>query len=137
MYTHLAIITTKSIKDTNAQDCCIIITYDIAQAERAYQLGPEFLLSVSARNDEELDKLLATEIPTENMLAFTGTRLSKTALYKRLHNEGIVCILGTLRNLDKQAKARGEQMYQQWKNLGVDILATDRPFEAYSAINEN
>ena len=64
------------------------------------------------------------------MLAFTGTRLSKAPLYKRLHKEGIVCILGTLGNLDKQAEARGEDMYQYWKSLGVDILATDRPFKS-------
>lgn len=124
-----------AIETANAKDISIIITYDVEQAQSAYKLAPDVLLSVSARNHEELDRLLKSEIPTENMLAFTGTRLSNKSLYQRLHNEDIVCILGTLGNLDNQAKARGDELYLQWKKLGVDILATDRPFEAYKAIN--
>lgn len=125
----------EAIKAANAKDISIIITYDVEQALSAYKLAPDVLLSVSARNHEEFDRLLKTKIPTENMLAFTGTRLSNKSLYQRLHNEDIVCILGTLGNLDNQAEARGDELYLRWKNLGVDILATDRPFEAYEAIN--
>lgn len=125
-----------AIELANAKDVSIIITYDVEQAESAYKLAPDLLLSVSARNHEEFDRLLKTEIPTENMLAFTGTRLSDKSLYQRLHNEDIVCILGALGNLDKQAEARGDELYLRWKKLGVDILATDRPFEAHKAINK-
>jgi glycerophosphoryl diester phosphodiesterase len=125
----------KAIDQANANDNCIIITYDVAQAQSAYNLAPDLMLSVSARNHKELDRLLETEIPTKNMIAFTGTRLSNVSLYKRLHDENVLCILGTLGNLDKQAEARGDQMYQRWKNFGLDILATDRPFEAFNAIN--
>jgi glycerophosphoryl diester phosphodiesterase len=124
-----------AIKEFKAEDICIIITYDVAQAQSAYNLAPGLLLSVSARNHKEFDRLLKTNIPTENMIAFTGTRLSDESLYKRLHKEGIVCILGTLGNLDRQAEARGSQLYMQWQNKGIDIIATDRPFEAYKAIN--
>jgi glycerophosphoryl diester phosphodiesterase len=125
----------KAIKEAKAEDISIIITYDIAQAQSAYNLAPELLLSVSARNHEEFDRLLDAEIPTENMLAFTGTRLSDTSLFERLHAENIVCMLGTLGNLDRQAEAKGNHLYEIWKNKGVDILATDRPFEAFNAIN--
>jgi glycerophosphoryl diester phosphodiesterase len=125
----------KAIKDANAEDVSIIITYSIEQAKSAYNLAPDLLLSVSARNHNEFDRLLETNIPVENMLAFTGTRLSNGSLYKRLHDAGIVSILGTLGNLDKQAEARGEDMYSRWHKFGADILATDRPFEAYKAIN--
>lgn len=126
----------KAIEMANAKNVSIIITYDIAQAKLAFELASDILISVSARNDEELDRLLKTNIPTENMLAFTGTRLSDKSLYQRLHDEDIVCILGTLGNLDKQAEARGDELYLRWKKLGVDIFATDRPFEAYRAIKE-
>ena len=125
----------ESIKKAKAEDICIIITYDIDQAQSAYKLAPELLISVSARNHAEFDRLLETEIPTENMIAFTGTRLSNASLYKRLHEENIVCILGTMGNLDGQAEARGGEMYKRWQKFGADILATDRPFEAYKAIN--
>ncbi len=125
----------KAIREANAEDISIVITYDVEQAKTAYKLAPQLLLSVSARNNDEFDRLLKTKIPTENMLAFTGTRLSHPSLYKRLHEENIVCILGTLGNLDRKAKARGNELYKSWQKNGVDILATDRPFEAYNAIN--
>lgn len=125
----------KAIEEADAEDISIIITYDVEQAKSAHSLAPDLLLSVSARNDEEFDRLLKANIPTENMLAFTGTRLSDKSLYQRLHDNDIVCILGTLGNLDKQAEVKGEKLYLQWKKLGVDILATDRPFEAHKAIN--
>ena len=125
----------KAIREANAEDVSVIITYDVAQAKTAYAIAPELLLSVSARNDEEFDRLLEAKIPTKNMLAFTGTRLSKASLYTRLHDANIVCMLGTLGNLDKQAEAKGDELYNNWKDLGVDVLATDRPFAAYSTIN--
>lgn len=125
----------KAIRDAKAEDVCIIITYDVAQAQSAYTLAPDLLLSVSARNDAEFNRLLEAEIPTKNMLAFTGTRLSRPSLFERLHAENIVCMLGTLGNLDRQAEARGNELYAKWKDLGIDIIATDRPFEAFNSIN--
>lgn len=125
----------KTIREFKAEDVCIIITYNVGEAKTAYKIAPDLLLSVSARNDDELNRLLETNIPTKNMLAFTGTRLSDPTLFKSLHDKNIVCILGTLGNLDKSAEARGDKLYVQWKEKGADIIATDRPFEAYKAIN--
>ncbi|MCA0131922.1 glycerophosphodiester phosphodiesterase family protein [Winogradskyella alexanderae] len=125
----------KAIKMANAEDVCVLITYDVNQAKSAFKQAPDLLLSVSARNHEEFDRLLQANIPLENMIAFTGTRLSPSSLYKRLHDNDIVCMLGTLGNLDRQAKARGDQLYATWKSAGVDIIATDRPFEVANVIN--
>ncbi|WP_253256111.1 glycerophosphodiester phosphodiesterase family protein [Formosa algae] len=123
-----------AIRDMKAEDVSVIITYDVEQATTAYALAPELLLSVSARNEDEFNRLLDAKIPTKNMLAFTGTRLSNASLFDKLHAEDIVCMLGTLGNLDKQATVKGEQSYVRWKALGVDIFATDRPFAVYNAI---
>lgn len=124
-----------AVRAAKAEDVSIIITYNVPQAISAYKLAPDLLMSVSARNNDEFERLLAAKIPTENMLAFTGTRLSDSSLFNRLHAENIVCMLGTLGNMDKQAKARGDQLYKTWKDLGADIMATDRPFAAFHAIN--
>jgi len=125
----------ETIRELQAEDVSIIITYDVKQALKAYKLAPDLLLSVSARNQEELQWLLETEIPTENMLAFTGTRLSDAKLYNELHKLGITTMLGTLGNLDKQAEARGDHLYMTWRKLGIDVFATDRPFQAAAALN--
>jgi len=123
------------IREEQAENNSVIITYDIEQANKAYKLAPDLLLSVSARNLQELDWLLSSKIPTQNMLAFTGTRISSPILYNKLHELEIKAILGTLGNLDKQAETRGDNLYKDWYNMGIDIFATDRPFEAAKALN--
>lgn len=125
----------EAIREQQAEDISVIITYDVKQAVRAHELAPDLVLSVSARNQEELNWLLETDIPTQNMLAFTGTRLSDAKLYENLHALGIQTILGTLGNLDKQAEARGDSLYLKWRELGIDVFATDRPFQAAAALN--
>ncbi|NNK22701.1 MAG: glycerophosphodiester phosphodiesterase family protein [Winogradskyella sp.] len=125
-----------AIKEKDAEDVCIIITYDLAQAKRAYALVPNMMFSFSARNDREADALLNSGIPTKNMIAFTGTRLSDKSLFQKLHDSDILCMLGTLGNLDKRAEARGDNLYKDWLNLGVDMLATDRQFSVNNTINK-
>ena len=97
-------------------------------------LAPNLLLSVSARNEKEFNGLLNSGVPTKNMLAFTGTRLSSDTLYHKIHNKGIKTILGALGNLDNQAATRGNHLYQEWIAKGIDIIATDRPFEVATAL---
>ncbi|WP_299386070.1 glycerophosphodiester phosphodiesterase family protein [uncultured Lacinutrix sp.] len=123
-----------AIRAEKAEDVCLIITYDMEQAQRAYKYAPELLLSVSARNEKELGWLLDSNIPTENMFAFTGTRLSPNDFYKKVQSHGIKTILGTLGNLDSQAEAKGDVPYKVWQEKGIDVFATDRPFAAAKAL---
>ena len=123
------------VENVGAEDISIIITYDMKQASAAYKAAPNLLISVSARNEEELDWLLHSEIPTENMIAFTGTRLSSETFYRKIHDLGMTCMLGTLGNLDKQAETKGDSLYQKWVDLGIGVIATDRPFAAAASLN--
>ena len=125
----------EAIKSAQAENVCIIITYGLNKSISAYKNAPDMLLSVSARNDSELQALLNSNIPTKNMIAFTGTRLSDVSLYESLHKNDIVTMLGTLGNLDGRAEARGDYLYTEWKQLGIDIFATDRPFAVDEVIN--
>ena len=126
----------KAVERANAEDTSIIITYHMEQAKSAYKTNPNLMLSVSARNMEEYQWLLNSNIPTENMIAFTGTRLSDKKLYEAIHKENIVCMLGSLGNLDNRAKANGDDLYKAWFNLGIDIMATDRPFEVVKVLEQ-
>lgn len=123
------------IRNVGAEDVSVIITYDLKQAERANAVAPELLLSVSARNNQEVEWLLHSGIPTENIIAFTGTRLSPDSLYAKIHSYGIKTMLGTLGNLDKRAEARGDSLYKIWVHKGIDVIATDRPFAVANAIH--
>lgn len=128
-------LVTKAVEAAQMEDYVIIITYNIKDAQKVYQLNPKLMISIGARNQEELQRVLESGIPTKNLIAFTGTRLSEASLFEAIHQNGMLTILGTLGNLDKQAAARGdEKTYKGFLELGVDVLATDRPIEAAQAI---
>jgi glycerophosphoryl diester phosphodiesterase len=115
------------VNQTGAEGSVVVITYSAQDAKRVYDLDPDLVLSVSIRNEEELERMRQTGIPWRNMVAFTGTYLKEAAFYEKLHQLGISCIVGTLGNLDKSAEARGDHLYSEWRQLGADIFATDRP----------
>jgi glycerophosphoryl diester phosphodiesterase len=123
------------IEENEALQQSVIITYSIETAQRLYALNPEVVLSVSIRNMEELNRAAKSGIPWENMVAFTGTMESSRELYNALHKKGVMCMLGTLGNLDKKAAAKGNHLYNEWAKLGIDIFATDRPLQVYEAIS--
>ncbi len=123
------------IEENEALQQSVIITYSIETAQRLYALNPEVVLSVSIRNMEELNRAAKSGIPWENMVAFTGTMESSHELYNALHKKGVMCMLGTLGNLDKKAAAKGNHLYNEWAKLGIDIFATDRPLQVYEAIS--
>lgn len=126
------------VRKYNYLDRAAIITYNIQQAMKIHRLEPDAFISIAIRNEAELKRAMSTNIPTDRMIAFTGTRTKDKSFYQKLDNMGIPAILGTLGNLDSRAKARGDNIYQSYINDGVDILATNRPLEAFAAtLNPN
>ncbi|PKB45081.1 glycerophosphoryl diester phosphodiesterase [Cellulophaga sp. RHA19] len=124
------------IEENNALNQSVIITYSMETAQKLYKLNPKVVLSVSIRNMEEFNRAANSGIPWKNMVAFTGTRLSDPLLYKKLHEKGVMCMLGTLGNLDKQAASKGDHLYKEWAKLGIDIFAADRALEVQKAITK-
>ena len=115
------------IRQANATEYCMLISYTLNQAEKVYRLAPEFMQSVSIRNLEEHHRWKQSMIPPSRTIAFTGTRKSPAALYQKLHADGVACIFGTLGNIDAQAASQGDEIYIELIEVGVDIFATDRP----------
>lgn len=115
----------------------VIITYNAADALRVHQLNPDVLISANMRSVEEADRVLATGIPADRLVAFVGTREPAPELYEKLKALHIPTILGTMGNLDNMAKARGDQVYKEFISRGAVMLSTDRPVEAWRAVNSN
>ena len=105
----------------------VLISYNTEQAKALYKVAPEMLLSVSVRNNDELERILQTGIPKEKLVAFTGIKVAPDALYQRLNELKIPAILGTLGNLDKRAATKGDHLYKEWAQKGIQIFSTDRP----------
>lgn len=119
---------------TGAGDYVAIITYNAPDAAKVNKLDPNLMISVTIRNRAEYDRLHDLGVPDNRMVAFVGVKEPDAELYQFLHQKGIACILGTLGNLDKQAAAKGDQVYKQFARNGADIMSTDRPLEIWQAV---
>ncbi len=119
-----------AIRKAKAEAYVVIITYSPNQAGRIFSLAPDLMISASIRNSGDLLRLNDRDIPDNRLVAFVGTREPDPSLVELLHGHGIPIILGTIGNLDKQATAKGNQVYAEYIERGADILSTDRPLEA-------
>lgn len=125
-----------AIRKAGAENNCMLISYSLNQSRKLYKLAPEMMQSVSIRNEEELRRWEDAAVPpADKVIAFTGTRQSPKSLYDALHKRGIACIFGTIGNIDRQAKSRGEKVYHELIEKGIDIIATDRPIATQKAID--
>lgn len=126
-----------TIEQANMQKQVVLVTYTVDQAKKLHQLAPEMLLSVSMRNEREFNEMMNSGIPTDKMIAFTGTRRNDKSFIDKIHDKDILVIFGTLGNLDKSASARNGQLYRDLEKDGVDIFATDRAIDVHQTINKN
>ncbi|MBO6497323.1 MAG: glycerophosphodiester phosphodiesterase family protein [Roseivirga sp.] len=123
-----------AVQDHNAQDYAAIITYNARDAAKVNQLDGSLMISVGIGSQEAYEAHSNLGVPDNRMIAFVGVSEPEASLYEFLHNKGIYCILGVLGNLDRKAIAQGDSTYLGYIQRGADILATDRPLEAFEAI---
>lgn len=124
----------EEIRETRSEAHAAVITYSFAAAKKMYSLAPELMLSITIRNEEEIQRFEETKIPWTRVIAFTGVAERPQEFNQALHEKGVFTILGVLGNLDRSAISRGDQLYTSFVQKGADILATDRPKEAAAAI---
>jgi len=124
----------EEVRATNSEQHAALITYTFPAAKKLHAMAPELMLSVTIRNEEEINRLEQTGIPWTRVIAFTGLAERPQEFNQALHQRGVFTILGVLGNLDQSAKTRGDQIYASFVQHGADILATDRPIEAAKAI---
>ncbi|MGV3763311.1 glycerophosphodiester phosphodiesterase family protein [Parapedobacter sp.] len=124
-----------AIQRNQAQAYSVIITYNAGQAAAVHQLAPDLMISASIHSREDLLRLNDRSIPDNRLVAFVGTTPVDASVYNLLHDHGILCILGTIGNIDRQAATRGDTVYRRLVESGADILATDRPREAGNALH--
>jgi glycerophosphoryl diester phosphodiesterase len=122
------------IRETRSEAHAAVITYSFAAAKKMHYLAPELMLSITIRNEEEIQRFEETGIPWTRVIAFTGVAERPQEFNQALHKKGVFTILGVLGNLDRSAISRGDQLYASFVQKGADILATDRPREAVAAI---
>ncbi|MEI5985684.1 MULTISPECIES: glycerophosphodiester phosphodiesterase family protein [Sphingobacterium] len=123
------------VREAKAEASSIIITYSANQASAVNKLAPDLMISATIKNQDDLTRLSDLGIPDNRLIAFVGTSEPDSALYSLLRQHGIKSILGTMGNLDKAADKSGFQRYAELVERGADVLSTDRPFEAWKALD--
>lgn len=123
------------IRKTKSEANSIIITYSANQAEVVNRLAPDIMISATIKKADDLTRLSELGIPDTRLIAFVGTTEPDTAVYSLLRQHGIKSILGTIGNLDRSAQKAGYQLYADFIVRGADVLSTDRPFEAWKALD--
>jgi len=125
-----------AIEKYQMENYAAVISYNANDALKIYALNEQLMISVSIGDSASYAAHQAMGIPDENMLAFVGVREPNTSHYEKLHAKGISTILGVLGNLDRKAMAEGDDLYRGFVQRGADVLATDRPLEAWKEIEQ-
>lgn len=123
-----------------AEDRVILIAYTLAQAEKLHRLAPGMMISLSVSTQSDLNRAIAAGVPSERLIAFTGVEAPDPRLYSALNSQDVEVIFGTLgrgQSIDAEIAASGDDAYYaELAEMGVDLIATDRPLEAQKALNQ-
>lgn len=129
----------KAVREAQATDYVMLISYTLDQAKNFHAAGPEFVINVGMNSQEQVQAAKESGIKSDRIVAWTGLRLRDKALYDAIHAEGWRVTLGTLgfdeRAIDHQIMISGKDAgYIDLFNGGVDVISTDRYWAAQKVI---
>jgi len=128
----------REVHRQKAEDRVILIAYSIASAAKLHRLMPGAMISVSLNSQSTLNRAVAAGIPDNRILGFTGTDDPNPRLFSILNGRDVEVIFGTLGGRDSIDKTIARSgygaLYAEIAADGADIIATDRPVEAYAAL---
>jgi len=126
------------IKAQDAENRVILIAYSMASASKLHRLLPEAMISLSLNSQSDLNRAVASGIPDDKLLGFTGTEDPRPRLFSILNGRDVEVIFGTLggrNSIDRDIAQNGDNdRYADIAGQGVDIIATDRPYAAHDAL---
>lgn len=116
----------------------VVIAYSVGQAQKLNRLLPETMISLDLGSQSELNRAVASGVPADRLLAFTGLQAPDPRLFGTLAEQGVEAVFGTLGgrdSLDRAAAAAGDDaLYAELAEAGVDVIATDRPAAAGASL---
>jgi len=128
------------IKTQHAEDRVIAIAYSLGSAQKLHRLLPDVMISLNLDTQSELNRAVASGIPDDRIIGFTGTEDPRPRLFSILNGRDVEVIFATLGGRDSIdndiARSGYEALYADIAAQGADIISTDRPREAYRALSE-
>lgn len=122
------------VRQSRAGNRVILITYNDADARAVAAMAPEMMISAGLGGVEDLSGLNPAQI-----LAWTGTREERPALWRALREAGVEVQFGTLgaegvRRDDRYAADGDVSEYRDLVRQGVTVIATDTPLAVKSVL---
>lgn len=122
------------VRRSRAGNRVILITYNDADARAVAAMAPEMMISAGLGGVEDLSGLNPAQI-----LAWTGTREERPALWRALREAGVEVQFGTLgaegvRRDDRYAADGDVSEYRDLVRQGVTVIATDTPLAVKSVL---
>ncbi|KQR61561.1 glycerophosphodiester phosphodiesterase family protein [Brevundimonas sp. Leaf168] len=123
------------VRQSRAGNRVILITYNDADARAVAAMAPEMMISAGLSGVEDLSGLDPAQI-----LAWTGTREERPALWRALREAGVEVQFGTLgaegvRRDDRYAADGDVSEYRDLVRQGVTVIATDTPLTVKSVLD--
>jgi len=124
-----------AVRQAQAADRVILITYSAEAARAVAAMAPEMMISAGLNDLAGLDGLNPPQI-----LAWTGTRAPRPGLWQALETRGVEAQFGTLgprgRSLDDAYAADGDvSEYRDLVRDGVAVIATDAPMAVLGVLD--
>ena len=122
------------VRRSRAGNRVILITYNDADARAVAAMAPEMMISAGLSGVDDLTGLNPAQI-----LAWTGTREERPALWRSLRESGVEVQFGTLgaegvRRDDRYAADGDVSEYRDLVRQGVTVIATDTPLAVKSVL---
>jgi len=122
------------VRQSRAGNRVILITYNDSDARAVAAMAPEMMISAGLGGVEDLSGLNPAQI-----LAWTGTREERPALWRALREAGVEVQFGTLgaegvRRDDRYAADGDVSEYRDLVRQGVTVIATDTPLAVKSVL---
>ena len=84
------------VRRQGAEDRVILIAYSMASAAKLHRLMPDAMISLSLNSQSELNRAVASGIPVNRLMGFTGTEDPRPRLFSILSKRDVEVIFGTL-----------------------------------------
>ena len=121
-----------SLRQHDALDQALVITYTLADARWYHERLPSLILSVSAETSEEANALIRAIDPSR-LLGWVGTGAVADGPAEVFSKNEVPVSVGTFGETDQQARSQGLIVYHHLFDRGVDVVSTDEPALASQA----
>lgn len=126
-----------AVGKAKAQSYALVIIYNQADAVRLAKADPTISMNVNLFDLKAVDALAAAGVDLRRVIAFTGVNKPTPDYWSQLHARGVSAGYGVLWQGDMEIATSGDEArYAGLANAGVDIVVTDRHFEAWRAIDK-